>query len=300
MGKVYVLLDVDDTAAMSNMHYGDHRTVGYKYNDPIFDALIENKLQEVYIYTSYDLSGIAQHISDEPSKTSRLKLIQYLQDTKKMQVRGTITTLDPAYGQGPGSYYEQVIKNFESEVLNGTDLKRKHAPVIDRKEADAKRREEELRSRALETSQVQSFLKGVEENELLKNKLEELLPPPPSGARKRITKIPALLYFIEHLKTQGSLDDVSILVFDDSKGNKLDIEALDLKDVYCKVIFVNPSKTLSTTQADYSQAIKNALAERKNWSEKLKEPGKAGTANPPAPPPVSEDLPKKNAYTRCC
>src|SRR5260221_12615889 len=116
MLKITVLLDVDETCAISNKFYGQ-QDGGYRYNDPLFEALKQMQYTEVYFFTSFNLSSVTSGLQDESVGTpSRLKLIQYLEE-KGIKVKGVITPLDVVFKQGVGAYYEQIIKPYEIRVL---------------------------------------------------------------------------------------------------------------------------------------------------------------------------------------
>lgn len=116
-----VLLDVDDTLAMSNQYQGQHDG-GYHYHQPLIKALKQAGLTEVYLFTAYLLRGISKTLQDEPiGIASRLKLIQYL-TAQGFEVKGVLTLLDPIYNQGVGAYYQQFIRPFEEQVLKGESL----------------------------------------------------------------------------------------------------------------------------------------------------------------------------------
>jgi HEAT repeat protein len=122
MRKIIVLLDVDDTSAVSNNLYGDYKG-GYRYNESLFQALKANNLTEVYLFTTYSLRDTATSLKLESAGTpSRLKLIDHLKQ-QGITVLGVLTRLDCEYQQGPGAYYEKVIKPYEALVLQGEDVR---------------------------------------------------------------------------------------------------------------------------------------------------------------------------------
>jgi hypothetical protein len=122
--KLIILLDVDDTSAVSNKWFGI-QDGKYQYNDPLFRAIqncgVENQL---YLFTVCTVAGCAKNIQEEPISTpSRLKLTQYLQKQFQINVQKTVTFLDPIYKKGIGCYFEDVIKPFEAYILAGEDLR---------------------------------------------------------------------------------------------------------------------------------------------------------------------------------
>jgi HEAT repeat protein len=167
--KWVVLLDVDETCAMSNSLYGQHNG-GYRYHESLFQALKKADLVQVYLFTSYSLRGIAKNLSDEPiAAPSRLKLIQHLAQLG-FQVQGVATLLDPAFNQGVGAYYEQRIKPFESQVLQGSNLHEKTTaePYLLACQQEDKLRKEMDESRA-DKGSLYAYLVQQLEKTLLQN-----------------------------------------------------------------------------------------------------------------------------------
>src|SRR5476651_969708 len=106
MLKLTILLDVDETCAISNTLYGQ-QDGGYRYNDALFSALKHSQCTEIYFFTSYNLSSVSSVLQDESvGAPSRLKLIQYLEN-QGFKVQGVMTLLDVVFKQGIGAYYEQ-------------------------------------------------------------------------------------------------------------------------------------------------------------------------------------------------
>ncbi|HXH55158.1 MAG TPA: hypothetical protein VNK03_05395, partial [Gammaproteobacteria bacterium] len=119
MLKVTVLLDVDETCAISNKFYGQ-QDGGYRYNDALFAALKQCECFEVYLFTSFNLGSVT---SDEAVGTpSRLKLIRYLEN-QGFKVEGVVTPLDAVFKKGIGAYYEEIIKPFEVRILQGENIR---------------------------------------------------------------------------------------------------------------------------------------------------------------------------------
>jgi HEAT repeat protein len=167
--KWIVLLDVDETCAMSNSLYGQHDG-GYRYHEPLFQALKKADLVQAYLFTSYSLRGIAKNLSEEPiAAPSRLKLVQHLTQLG-FQVQGVLTIFDPSFNQGIGAYYEQRIKPFESQVLQGIDLNGKTAaePYILACQQEDKLRKEADESRA-DKGSLYAYLVQQLEKTLLQN-----------------------------------------------------------------------------------------------------------------------------------
>lgn len=116
-----VLLDVDDTVAISNKFYGQHDG-GYRYNIPLLKALKARGLTTIILFTAYVLRGVAKSLDDEViAAPSRLKLINYLKKNG-FTVLKAITTLDVVYAKGCGRYYQEIIMPYESRVLEGENL----------------------------------------------------------------------------------------------------------------------------------------------------------------------------------
>jgi hypothetical protein len=123
MPKTIVLLDVDETCAVSNKSYGQHDG-GYRYNEALLEALQACGLQEVYLFSSYNLGSIAKSKEEEKvGAPSRLKLITHLTQCG-FTVQGAITSGDPIYNKGVGLYYEEMIKPYEGLVLEGNDIRK--------------------------------------------------------------------------------------------------------------------------------------------------------------------------------
>jgi HEAT repeat protein len=180
MRKVIVLLDVDETSAISNSNYGQYDG-GYRYNEALFEALKANNLTEVYLFNTYTLRSIAKSIEEEPiAAPSRLKLIKYLEQ-QGIKVLGVLTLLDPIFNKGPGAYYEQVIKSFETQVLNGLDLGKENKEYL-----ELCATEDNLRQ--------QASLKKVDD------------------------KAHLYFYFQTYLKNVLLYDNPAFIVVDDSKG----------------------------------------------------------------------------------
>lgn len=148
-----VLLDVDETCAISNQQYGEHDG-GYRYHEPLFQALLASGLKEVYLFTAYTLTGISKTLEEESvGAPSRLKLLSHLQQ-RGITVQGVITLLDPIYGQGIGAYYEQQIKPYEAAVLKGENL---YTDGIRNAYQEACARELKLRERSMSTDKGHMF-----------------------------------------------------------------------------------------------------------------------------------------------
>lgn len=122
MMRFIVLLDVDDTCAISNKFYGQYNG-GYRYNDALFSALKQAQITEIYLFSSYTLGSVTPILKDEPVGTpSRLKLYRYLEQ-QGFKIQGVITPLDIVFKKGIGEYYEQVIKPYEAQVLQGDNIR---------------------------------------------------------------------------------------------------------------------------------------------------------------------------------
>ena len=185
MKKFIVLLDVDETLALSNKHFVQN-DLGYRYNQALIAALKVLGLTEVYLFTSYSLRIIAPDHAIEPTTTpSRLKLIQYLA-AQGITVLGVLTIMDVEYRQGPGAYYEKVIKPFETLVLQGVDV----AKGEHKKAFEALCIEEEVLREAGYKNKVDKKIDG---------------------------KVGLYHYFMKHLEQEFCQVDGCIIV-DDSKG----------------------------------------------------------------------------------
>lgn len=117
-----VLLDVDETLAISNSHYGRHDG-GYRYNEVLINNLKQAGLTRVYLFTAYKLRSIAKTREDElVSAPSRYKLVEYLSQ-EGFEVMGVCTILDSIYNQGIGAYYRDKIRPYELRVQAGENLR---------------------------------------------------------------------------------------------------------------------------------------------------------------------------------
>lgn len=164
-----VLLDVDETCAISNKHYGQ-QDGGVRYNDALFDALKQNQCTEVYFFTSFKLADLSPQLKDESCGTpSRLKLIQYLKE-KGIKVKAVLTPLDVEFKQGVGAYYEQIIKPYEMRVLQGEDLRSGSAA-----EAYKKDYEQEIKLNAQSKNKIGD--KGVLYQYFIETQRDTLLCP---------------------------------------------------------------------------------------------------------------------------
>lgn len=99
------LLDVDNTLVMGTDNY----------NDELINALIEQGLTQVYLYTSYSSHGAA----NKDNKGSRDKLIKYLA-TKNIQVLGVIVEDDVLYQRGLGQWYKDKLQPLEIAAASNT------------------------------------------------------------------------------------------------------------------------------------------------------------------------------------
>lgn len=183
MPKWTVLLDVDDTSAISNKYYGK-QDGGYRYNDVLFEALKACQCTDVYLFTSFDLSSISPDLETEAiGVPSRLKLVQYL-ESQGFRVQGVMVPLDVAFNQGVGAYYEKVVKPFEAHVLNKENLR------------DGK-----------ETSAYKTAVE--QEIELLKRAQEQKIKP---GDKGRLYQ-----YFVETQRNSLLYSHCNIIFVDDRK-----------------------------------------------------------------------------------
>jgi ankyrin repeat protein len=219
MRKVIVLLDVDDTCAVSNSLYGQHNG-GYRYNEALFQALKANNLTEIYLFTSYSLRAVAPNNNLEPETTpSRLKLISHLRQ-QGITVLGVLTNFDCEYQQGAGAYYEKVIKPYESLVLQGEDIRsEKHKKVY-----EAKCLEEEVFRKA-----------GFE--------------------HKTDTKVSLYRYLLEQLKNSFFHSDYVFVVVDDSKGTIADLRACYSTETPLLAILARPQLTMQNYQTEISDFL---------------------------------------------
>jgi HEAT repeat protein len=215
MRKIIVLLDVDETSVMSNSHYGQHDG-GYRYNEALFEALRTHNLTELYLFNSYVLKGIAKNKEEEPiAAPSRIKLIEFLA-TQGIKVLGVLTLLDPIFNQGPGAYYEKIIKDFEAQVLNGTDM---------RKEGENKKYSELCATE--DTLWQQATFKKIDDKAYL------------------------YLYFKNYLKNTLLYDDPAFIVVDDSKPAIDSIQKGNPSTVSLLTLLAKPQ----TTVEDYKGAF---------------------------------------------
>jgi len=121
MLKVTVLLDVDDTSALSNKSCGKDDT-GYQYNEALFAVLKNCECTEIYLFTHFNLTTVSHNLEHESAGiASRLKLTRHLKK-QGFKVQGVITPLDLVFDQGIGAYYKKVIKPYEKLVLEGKDI----------------------------------------------------------------------------------------------------------------------------------------------------------------------------------
>jgi HEAT repeat protein len=244
MRKVIVLLDVDDTCAVSNSLYGQHNG-GYRYNEALFQALKANNLTEVYLFTSYSLRAVAMNSKLEPETTpSRLKLINHLKQ-QGITVLGVLTNFDCQYQQGAGSYYEKVIKPYESLVLQGEDIRsEKH-----KKGYEAKCIEEEVFRKA-----------GFE--------------------HKTDTKVSLYRYLLTQLKNSFFHSDYVFVIVDDSKGTMADLRTCHSTETPLLAILARPQLTMQNYQTEISDFLyKTQIQDLKTKIELLSKAGSNKTSN---------------------
>lgn len=226
MQKLIVLLDVDETCALSNTHFGQH-DLGYRYNDALFTALIQNGITEVYLFTAYTLNGISKNKEDEPiGAPSRLKLIKHL-ETLGIKVLAVLTILDPFFNQGPGMYYENCIKPFESAVLEGSNLRDK--------EADVSKQFTKFCGQELE----------IQESGWTKLKMTQ----------KKIDKINLYNYYTDYLKNIQPNCHFFIILAEDREPIIEDIQVNNVEEVFLLPILVTIGKKIE----DYQNPIFNFL-----------------------------------------
>lgn len=113
------LLDVDNTLVMGSDNY----------NDELINALIEQRLTQVYLFTSYSSHGAANK-DNKDNKGSRDKLIKYLA-SKNIHVLGVIVEDDVLYKRGVGEWYKDKLQPLEIAAANNTLQKVNQNQVAD-------------------------------------------------------------------------------------------------------------------------------------------------------------------------
>ncbi len=108
--RIIPLLDVDNTLVMGND----------LYNDELINALAEQGISEVYLFTSYSSNGAGT----KENKGSRDKLTQYLA-SKNIKVLGVIVEDDVLYQRGLGEWYKDKLLPLEQAAATNSDTLQK-------------------------------------------------------------------------------------------------------------------------------------------------------------------------------
>ena len=243
--RLIFLMDVDETATLSNRFFGVHDSK-FRYNDALFQAIqncgIDNR---IYLFSAFSLQGIGRTLAHLPLSTpSRTLLIQHLQ-TRKMQIAKVINFLDPTFDKGLGAYFEQVIKPFEEYVLQGECFENG----------------EDGSKTGIYFAEYQRLCR--EEIVLRQDKFERLKTHPREEA-----KGPLFDYTIEQLQKEFPEDTLVFVVFDDKN---YELEAIKARND--KLPNPNPLLLVQVkpqhTQAHFDKILKEFLT--KEFPHELKE-----------------------------